>query len=98
MVRSKVRVRVRVSCFVTSRPRPTSSNHSSDHTHLAVIGSKGHADFSVRVRIRVRARVRVSCIVTSRPRLYAIQPQPRPRVISGAWFQEPRPHYCYGYG
>jgi len=50
MVRSKVRVRVRVSCFVTSMPRPTLSNHSSDHAHLAVIGSKGHADFSVRVR------------------------------------------------
>jgi len=87
MVRSKVRVRVRVSCFVISRPRPTTSNHSSGHAHLTLIGSKGHADFSVRVMIRVRVRVTVSCLVTSRPRPYAIQSQPRPRLISGDWFQ-----------
>jgi len=30
--------------------------------------------------------------VISRPRLYAIQSQPRPRLISGDWFQEPRQH------
>ena len=51
MVRSKVRVRVRVSCFVTSMPRPTLSNHSSDHAHLAVIGSKSHTHFRVRVSV-----------------------------------------------
>ena len=84
---------------------PLSSNHRSGHAYLVMPRPYCHAHFRVKVRVRVRARVRVrvrvkvrvSCLVTSKSRLYAIQSQPRPRLISGDWFQEPRPHYCYCY-
>ena len=46
----------------------------------------------VKVRVKVRFRVRVSSFVTSTPHPYVIQSQPRPRLISVDWFQEPRPH------
>ena len=64
-----------------------------------MIGSKSHSHIIVIVRVRVMVmvrvkvmfRVRVSCFLTSTPHLYAIQSQLRPRLISGDWFQEPRP-------